>query len=140
MAHERRRKFNTRETYPEQKLDNDLCQLVKARGTLVFVRGQVGQDLATAHNVGIGDAGAQADQAMRNIKTLLDEAGSCLEHICRVQVYITDRAYRDAVYQAMGRWLKGVHPVSTGLIVQGLARPEWVVEIEATAVIPDETA
>jgi enamine deaminase RidA (YjgF/YER057c/UK114 family) len=137
MAHERLRKFNTRETYPEQKLDNDLCQLVKARGTMIFVRGQVGQDLATAKSVGIGDAAAQTDRAMANIKELLEEAGSRLEHICRVQVYITDRAYRDAVYQTMGRWLKGVFPVSTGLIVQGLARPEWVVEIEATAVIPD---
>jgi enamine deaminase RidA (YjgF/YER057c/UK114 family) len=138
MAHQRYRKFNTKETYPEQKLDNDLCQVVKARGTLVFVRGQVGQDLATAKSVGAGDAAAQTDQAMRNIKQLLEEAGSKLEHICRIQVYITDRAYRDAVYQTMGKWLKGVHPVSTGLIVQGLARPEWVMEIEATAVIPDD--
>ena len=137
MPHTRFRKFNTRETYPEQKLDNDLCQLVKARGTMIFVRGQVGQDLDTAKSVGIGDAAAQTDRAMGNIKLLLEEAGSCLEHICRIQVYIIDRAYRDAVYQAMGKWLKGVHPVSTGLIVQGLARPEWVVEIEATAVIPD---
>jgi enamine deaminase RidA (YjgF/YER057c/UK114 family) len=88
--------------------------------------------------VGAGDAAAQTDQAMRNIKQLLEEAGSKLEHICRIQVYITDRAYRDAVYQTMGKWLKGVYPVSTGLIVQGLARPEWVMEIEATAVIPDD--
>jgi enamine deaminase RidA (YjgF/YER057c/UK114 family) len=139
MAHERLRRFNTRDTYPEQKLDNDLCQVVKARGTMVFVRGQVGQDLATARSVGVGDPAAQTDQAMRNVRTLLEEAGSRLEHVCRVQVYITDRSHRDAVYQAMGRWLKGVYPVSTGLIVQGLARPEWVVEIEATAVIPDAT-
>ena len=138
MAHERFRKFNTRDTYPNQKLSNDLCQVVKARGTLVFVRGQVGQDLETAKSVGAGDPGAQADQAMRNVKQLLEEAGSKLEHICRIQVYITDRAYREPVYQAIGKWLQGVFPVSTGLIVQGLARPEWVMEIEATAVIPDE--
>ena len=37
----------------------------------------------------------------------------------------------------IGKWLKGVHPVSTGLFVAGLARPEWVMEIEVTAVIPD---
>ena len=37
----------------------------------------------------------------------------------------------------MGRWLKGVHPVSTGLVVSALARPEWLVEIDATAVIAD---
>ena len=137
MAHERFRKFNTRDTYPNQKLDNDLCQVVKARGTLVFVRGQVGQDLDTSASVGAGDAGAQADQAMKNVKRLLEEAGSSLDHICRIQVYITDRAYREPVYQVIGKWLKGVYPVSTGLIVQGLARPEWVMEIEATAVIPD---
>ncbi len=137
MAHERIRKFNTRDTYPNQTLDNDLCQVVKARGTLVFVRGQVGQDLDTAESVGIGDPGAQADRAMRNVKQLLEEAGARLEHICRIQIYVTDRAYREPVYQVIGKWLKGVHPVSTGLIVQGLARPEWVMEIEATAVVPD---
>ena len=137
MAHERIRKFNTRDTYPNQTLDNDLCQVVKARGTLVFVRGQVGQDLDTAESVGIGDPGAQADRAMGNLKHLLEEAGAKLEHICRIQVYVTDRAYREPVYRVIGKWLKGVYPVSTGLIVQGLARPEWVMEIEATAVVPD---
>lgn len=137
MTHERIRKFNTRDTYPGQTIDNDLCQAVKARGTLVFVRGQVGQDLDTAESVGIGDAAAQTDRAMANVKQLLEEAGASLDHICRIQVYITDRAYREPVYQVIGKWLKGVHPVSTGLIVQGLARPEWVMEIEATAVVPD---
>jgi enamine deaminase RidA (YjgF/YER057c/UK114 family) len=137
MAHERIRKFNTRDSYPGQTLDNDLCQVVKARGTLVFVRGQVGQDLDTAESVGIGDAAAQADRAMRNVEQLLEEAGARLEHICRIQVYVTDRAYREPVYQVIGKWLKGVYPVSTGLIVQGLARPEWLMEIEATAVVPD---
>ena len=41
-AHKRIRPFNTKETYPEQKLDNDLCQAVVAKGTMVFLRGQVG--------------------------------------------------------------------------------------------------
>lgn len=137
MAHERIRKFNTRDTYPNQSIDNDLCQVVKAKGTLVFVRGQVGQDLETAASVGIGDAAAQTERAMANLKQLLEEAGARLEHICRIQVYVTDRAFREPVYRVIGKWLKGVYPVSTGLIVQGLARPEWVMEIEATAVVPD---
>ena len=136
-VHERFRKFNTRKTYPNQKLDNDLCQLVKARGTMLFVRGQVGQDIDNFESIGSMSAYDQADRAMQNVKQLLEEAGSDLSHICRIQVYITDRAYRDDVYQAIGKWLKGVYPVSTGLIVNGLARPEWVMEIEATAVMPD---
>ena len=67
MSHQRIRKFNTRDTYPEQKLDNDLCQVVVA-GNMVFVRGQVGQDLDTSESVGLGDVTAQAEQAMSNIK------------------------------------------------------------------------
>jgi enamine deaminase RidA (YjgF/YER057c/UK114 family) len=136
--HTRIRKFNTRDTYPEQKLDNDLCQTVVARGSMVFVRGQVGQDLDTAVNVGIGDAAAQAEQAMKNIETLLGEAGAKLEHICKISIYLTDPRFREAVYRIIGSRLKGVYPVSTGIVVAGLARPEWLVEVDVIAVIPDE--
>ena len=136
--HIRLRKFNTRDTYPEQKLDNDLCQTVVARGSMVFVRGQVGQDLDTAVNVGVGDAAAQAEQAMKNIQQLLTEAGAKLEHICKITIYLTDPRFREAVYRTVGKWLRGVYPVSTGIVVAGLARPEWLVEIDVTAVIPDE--
>ncbi len=139
-THKRIRPFNTRDTYPEQKLDNDLCHVVVARGVTVFVRGQVGQDLDTAASVAIGDAAGQAEQAMHNIKVLLEEAGSRLEHICKINIYLTDPRYREAVYRVVGRWLKGVFPVSTGLVVSALARPEWLVEIDVTAVIPDEGA
>ena len=135
--HTRIRKFNTRDTYPEQRLDNDLCQAVVARGATVFVRGQVGQDLDTAVSVGIGDAAAQAEQAMRNVQTLLTEAGARLEHICKITIYLTDPRFREAVYRTVGRWLKGVYPVSTGIVVSGLARPEWLVEVDVIAVIPD---
>jgi enamine deaminase RidA (YjgF/YER057c/UK114 family) len=134
-VHERIRKFNTADTYPGQGLDNDLCQVVRA-GNIVFVRGQVGSDF-DGNPVGIGDPRAQTEQAMRNVEQLLREAGSELDHVCKVVVYITDRAYRSEVYRELGRWLKGVYPVSTGLIVQGLAKPEWVVEVDVTAVIPD---
>lgn len=137
MAHERFRKFNTKDTYPNQALDNDLCQVVKA-GNILFVRGQVGQDLKSSESVGIGDPAAQTEQAMQNIEELLEEAGSGLKDICKITIYITDRAYREPVYRTVGKWLKGVFPVSTGLIVQGLARPEWLVEVDVIAVIPDE--
>jgi enamine deaminase RidA (YjgF/YER057c/UK114 family) len=137
MTHRRIRPFNTRDTYPDQELDNDLCQAVVA-GNTVYLRGQIGEDLDTNESVGIGDVEAQAEQAMANIDMLLREAGSELSHIVKVVVYIVDPRYRETVYRVMGRWLKGVHPVSTGLVVSALARPEWLVEIDATAVIPDD--
>jgi enamine deaminase RidA (YjgF/YER057c/UK114 family) len=139
MTHTRIRKFNTGDTYPEQNLDNDLCQAVVA-GNTVYLRGQVAQDLDTRESVAIGDAAGQAEKAMANIDMLLTESGSRLEHICKVTIYLTDIRYREAVYRVVGRWLKGVYPVSTGLTVPELARPEWVVEIDVIAVIPEEGA
>jgi enamine deaminase RidA (YjgF/YER057c/UK114 family) len=136
-AHKRLRPFNTRDTYPEQKLDNDLCQAVVARGTMVFLRGQVSQDLESRLSLNPGDARAQTEKAMQNIKLLMEEAGGTLDHICRIVVYLTDIRHRELVYREMGKWLKGVFPCSTGLVVTALARPEWLVEIEVTAVIPD---
>lgn len=136
-THTRLRPFNTKDTYPEQNLANDLSQGVVARGTTVFLRGQVSQDLETRECLHVGDARKQTEKAMENIKMLLEEAGSELSHICRIVVYLTDIRYREAVYQEMGKWLVGVFPCSTGLVVEALARPEWVVEIEVTAVIPD---
>ncbi len=138
MAHTRIRKFNTRDMYPDQALDNDLCMAVRA-GNRVFLRGQTGFDL-DGNMVGIGDPAAQAENAMRCVKILLEEAGAKLEHICKTTIYITDRAYREPVYRVVGRWLKGVHPCSTGLIVSGLARPEMLMEIDVEAVIPDDEA
>jgi enamine deaminase RidA (YjgF/YER057c/UK114 family) len=138
MTHRRIRSFNTRDTYPEQRLDNDLCQAVVA-GNIVFLRGQVGQDLDTAESIGRGDATAQAERAMANIRQLLEEAGAHLEDLCRITVYLTDIRLREEVYRVIGRHLKGVFPVSTGVVVSALARPEWLVEVEATAVIPADS-
>lgn len=135
-THLRLRMFNTKETYPEQNLDNDLCQAVVANG-VVYLRGQIGQDLDTRESVGVGDVVAQTEQAMYNIDMLLREAGSSLADIVKVTVYIIDPRYREDVYRTMGTWLKGVYPVSTGIVVQALARPEWLVEIDATAVLSD---
>jgi enamine deaminase RidA (YjgF/YER057c/UK114 family) len=135
--HTRIRKFNTRDTYPEQRLNNDLCQAVIARGTMLFLRGQVGQTLDGGENVAVGDAAGQAEQAMANIAILIGEAGGKLEHICKITIYITDQRYREAVYRVVGRWLTGVFPVSTGLVVSALARPEWLVEIDVIAVLPE---
>ena len=134
MKYTRIRPFNTKDTYPEQSLSNDLCQAVVANNT-VYLRGQIGQDLDTRESVGIGDVEAQTEKAMENIDLLIKEAGGSLEDIVKVTVYLTDIRYRETVYNVMGRWLKGVFPVSTGLVVEALARPEWLVEIDATAVL-----
>ncbi|GHD99385.1 endoribonuclease [Defluviimonas sp. 20V17] len=138
MAHTRIRPFNTRDTYPEQKLDNDLAQAVVTRGgATVWMRGQCPQDLDTAESIASRDPAEQTHKVMQNIRQLIEEAGGGMEHLVKVVVYLTDVRHREAVYRTMGEYIRGVHPVSTGVVVTALARPEWLVEIDATAVIPD---
>lgn len=134
-GHVRVRPFNTRDTYPEQRLGNDLSQAVIA-GNTIFLRGQVAQDLDTRESVAIGDPAAQAHKVVDNVELLLAECGARLEHIVTCHVYLTDIRYREPVYRALGERLEGIFPVFTGLVVEALARPEWVVEVTATAVLP----
>lgn len=138
MVHTRIRKFNTRDTYPEQDLDNDLCQAVVTQGgRIVWMRGQCPQNLEDAVNLDSHDPVAQTHKVMQNIRQLLEEAGGEMAHLVKIVVYLTDVRHREAVYRTMGTYIRGVHPVSTGIVVQALARPEWLVEIDATAVIPE---
>jgi enamine deaminase RidA (YjgF/YER057c/UK114 family) len=138
MAHERIRKFNTKDTYPEQQLDNDLAQAVVTRGgRIVWLRGQCPQNLDDALNIDSHDPVEQTHKVMQNMRQLIEEAGGKMDHLVKIVVYITDIRHREAVYRTIGKYIKGVHPVSTGLVVQALARPDWLVEIDGTAVIPD---
>ena len=137
MAHIRIRKFNTKNTYPEQNLDNDLCQAVVTEGgKIVWLRGQCPQNLDNAVNISSDDPAEQTHKVMKNICQLIQEAGGEMKHLVKLVVYITNVRHREAVYRTIGEYTKGVYPVSTGLVVQALARPEWLVEIDATAVIP----
>jgi len=137
MAHTRIRKFNTKDTYTEQNLDNDLCQVVVTEGgKIIWLRGQCPQNLDDAVNIASNDPAEQTHKVMQNILQLIKEAGGEMKHLVKMVVYITDIKNREAVYRIIGQYTKGVYPVQTGLVVNELARPEWLVEIDATAVIP----
>ena len=138
MEHKRIRKFNTKDTYPEQNLDTDLCQAVVTEGgKTIWLRGQCPQNLNDAVNLDSKDPAEQTRKVMQNIEQLINEAGGEMKHLVKIVVYITDIKNREAVYRAIGEFTKGIYPVSTGLVVSALARPEWLVEIDATAVVPE---
>jgi len=107
---------------------------IRASGDFVFMQGQVGVDL-DGNLIGPGDPGLQADQACRNIKQIIEEAGGGLNDVCKLTVYVTDISYRPAVYAAINEWFAGVHHCSTGVVVQGLADPSLLVEIDAMAMV-----
>ena len=107
---------------------------IRTRGDFVFFRGQTGWDLEGKF-VGRGDPGAQAEQACKNIKQLVEEAGGTIKDVSKLTIYVTDASYRPAVYAMVDKYFEGVHHCSTGIVVKGLALPDLLVEIDAFAVI-----
>ena len=105
-------------------------------GRTLYLAGQTGAGLDGAPPAR-GDAAAQARQACENIRQLLEEAGGDLSHVVKLTNYITDRAYRKAVYAVIAEYFGPHAPASTGVIVDGLASEDFLVEIDATAYIPE---
>ena len=109
--------------------------MVAASEQEIFVRGQTGAALDGKSMEGLGrrpeDATAQAERALSNLALLLREAGSGMDDVCKITVYISDRAYRPAVYPVIGKHFRGIHPVSTGIIMPAFARPEILFELDA---------
>ena len=112
---------------------------ILARGSLVFVAGQVGWD--EDERFPSGDLVGQARQALRNIVAILAQGGAKPEHICRMTWYVGDRNEYLARLQDLGaayREIIGrVFPVMTAIQVAGFVEEGAKLEIEATAVVPD---
>jgi enamine deaminase RidA (YjgF/YER057c/UK114 family) len=108
--------------------------MVAATEQEIFVRGQTGASLDGTSMAGPGrrpeDAAEQAERALTNLALLLQEAGSGMDDVAKITVYISDRAYRPAVYPVIGKHFRGIHPVSTGIIMPGFARPDILFEID----------
>ncbi len=134
MAHQRFRRFDTSMFYQDHTDAREMCMAVRA-GNHIVLRGQTGFTLDGGFT-GPGDAAAQAEQAMQNVKLLLEDAGSSIDHIRKITTYITDRAWHEPVHAVIRRHLGRIPPVSTDLIVNGLATPEMLVAIDIDAVVP----
>ena len=112
---------------------------IAARGTTVFVGGQIGWN--GQQQFESDDFVTQARQALRNVVAILAEAGAGPEHITRMTWYVTDKHEYVASYRALGaayREVIGRHfPAMTAVQVTALIEDRAKVEIEATAMVPD---
>ena len=110
-----------------------------ARGTTIFVGGQIGWNAAQVFES--DDFVAQAKTALANVVAVLREAGAGPEHITRMTWYVVDKREYVASYRALGaayREIIGRHyPAMTAVAVAGLIEDRARVEIEVTAVLPD---
>ena len=85
--------------------------------------------------VGLDDPAAQARQCFEIVRLALEEAGAGLENVVRTRVILTDIAHWKAVIDVRKEYFRVVRPVDTIMAVAGFVNPEWLVEIEADAII-----
>jgi 2-iminobutanoate/2-iminopropanoate deaminase len=103
-------------------------------GRMVFLAGQVAMD-EEGKTIGIGDVRAQAKQALKNIITGVEAAGGTKSDIVSMSVFTTDARYHPDVNAVRREVFGSDFPASTMVQVVALARPELLIEINATAVI-----
>ncbi len=107
-----------------------------SNGRMVFVAGQVPWD-AEGRTVAKGDVAGQTRQVFENIRTILAESGATLGDVIKITIFAADIRYRDAINQVRSEVFTPPYPASTQVAVAALVDPEWMVEIEAVAFVPD---
>ena len=88
--------------------------------------------------VGVGDAGAQTVQVLKNIRSALERLGARLEYVVRTRIYVTDISQWEAIGRAHGEVFGEIRPVTAMVEVSRLIAPEMLVEIEADAVVREQ--
>lgn len=119
---------------PEDLRESPLYSHVVRTRNLVFIAGQVARD-ANGHLVGPGDFPAQAAQVFDNLSRALASVGGTLKNLVKITIFITDPRFRDPLREINRRYLPTDQPTSTLLVVAGLARPEYLIEIDAVAAL-----
>jgi 2-iminobutanoate/2-iminopropanoate deaminase len=106
-------------------------------GNLVTISGQAAID-ENGQVVGVGNFDAQAEQVFKNLQRVLEAAGSGLDKIVKVNIYLTDMSNFPKIVDLRSRYFKRPWPADTIVGVTALALPELMIEIEATALVDGE--
>jgi len=117
----------------ELTLPRGYTQVIKA-GSIVWIAGQTAVD-QNSDVVGKNDPEAQARQVYANLETAIRAAGGGLSNIVKITTYLTSRDYAPAMRRVRAEFFPKNPPTSTQVIVRGLARPEFLIEVEAMAVL-----
>ena len=104
-------------------------------GKVLHISGQVSED-AEGALVGIGDISVQTRQVLVNIETILSAVGGQMSDIAKVTVFIKDMSMLDEIHRVRAEFFTRPYPASSLVQVVELVKPEYLIEIEAVAVIP----
>ena len=109
----------------------------QSEGRVLKISGHVSQD-AEGRNVGQGDMEAQTRQVLENIRGVLACVGGTMDDIVKVTVFVTDLAELKKIHGVRSEYFSQPYPASTLVQVAKLIDPEWLIEIEAVAVVPED--
>ncbi len=107
-----------------------------SNGRMIYVAGQIPWD-AEGQTVAKGDVAGQTRRVFENIGAVLAESGATLDDVIKITIFAADIRYRDTINQVRTEIFKPPYPASTQVAVAALVDPEWLVEIEAVAFVPD---
>src|SRR5690242_7406023 len=108
---------------------------VDAKGRLVFISGMTARR-ADGSIAGVGDIEAQTRQVCENLKSAVEAAGGSLDHVCRVDVYVRNMEHVDAIHKVRREYFHAPAPASTMVEVTKMVHPDYLIEINAIAVLP----
>ena len=109
--------------------------VIEASGRLVFVSGMTARR-PDGSIAGIGDITEQTRQVCENVKAAVEGAGGTLDDVCRVDVYVRNMEHFDAIHKVRARYFKPPLPASTMVEVTKMTSPDYLIEINAIAVLP----
>ena len=105
-------------------------------GRVLHISGQVAQD-ADGNLVGRGDIAAQTRQVLENIRLVLASVGGTMADVAKVTVFVTEMAGLQTIHRVRAEFFAPPYPASTLVQVAALVHPDYLIEIEAVAVIPE---
>jgi 2-iminobutanoate/2-iminopropanoate deaminase len=106
-------------------------------GRLVFISGMTARN-AAGGVTGIGDISAQTHQVCQNLEAAVKAAGGTLDDIARVDVYVRNMEDFDAIHAVRRQYFTGVAPASTMVEVAKFVNKDYLIEINAIAVLPED--
>ena len=109
---------------------------IQAKGTLVFISGMTASQ-KDGSIAGIGNVEAQTRQVCENLKAAVEQAGGTLQDICRVDVYVRNMEHFSTIHKVRMEYFHPPLPASTMVEVTKMTSPDYLIEINAIAVLPD---
>jgi enamine deaminase RidA (YjgF/YER057c/UK114 family) len=110
--------------------------MVAARGRIVFISGMTARR-PDGTIAGIGDVEAQTRQVCENLKAAVEEAGGSMDDICRVDVYVRNMEHFEQIHKVRREYFRPPAPASTMVEICKMTSPDYLIEINAIAVIAE---